>query len=517
MLSDGLYQGPDERDQEIFQATVPEDHYLRQVKAIIDFEACRDELAGCYCPTYGRPAMEPLLLLKLEFLQFHYNLSDRRVVYQARSDMAMRYFLDLSLHSPLPHHTLLTKFRDRLGPDKHQKVFHAIVAQARAHGLVKDRLRLKDATHVIANIAIPSTIQLVADTRDQLLQAARPYAAAQVAAFEAQRDAERLATADLSDALGLLHRVTHLRAIVAWADTLKSQLEPQAADTPPERLAEALRLAHKVLADREDPKAMDKVLSTQDVDARRGFHHRYFDGYKLDVLTDADSNIITGVNVLPGNGDECADVRTLITQEQEAHGNKVEALSIDSIGFRGASLREWTDPQGLNLEVFVPPTGGEASATHFMGEHFTLDAAGDRLTCPAGESTASRARSSNDTGWVYRFPASACRGCPLQQPCMEQMPKRGGRAVFKNDYEQEILAARAKARTPAFDAARRQHWRVERTLAEMVRWHGARRARYRGHWKVLLQVLMTSIVVNVKRVVHLLGARKVRAGLQASG
>ena len=95
-----------------------------------------------------------MLLLKLEFLQFHYNLSDRQVIEQSHYNMAFRWFLDLSLDSPLPHHTLLTYFRERLGAQKHQEVFDAVVGQARAQGLVKDRLRLKDATHVVANIAI---------------------------------------------------------------------------------------------------------------------------------------------------------------------------------------------------------------------------------------------------------------------------------------------------------------------------------------------------------------------------
>jgi hypothetical protein len=40
--------------------------------------------------------------------------------------------------------------------------FDDLVAQAREHGLIKDRLRLNDATHIPANIAIPSTLTLAA-------------------------------------------------------------------------------------------------------------------------------------------------------------------------------------------------------------------------------------------------------------------------------------------------------------------------------------------------------------------
>ena len=132
------YSPPDERDQEIFQATVPDGHYLRKVKEVIDFERFRPILTDVYCLDQGRPAIEPLLLLKLEFLQYQYNHSDRQVIEHARSNMAYRCFLDLSLHSSLPHHTLLTYFRQRLGMERHQQVFDAVVAQAREHGLVKE-------------------------------------------------------------------------------------------------------------------------------------------------------------------------------------------------------------------------------------------------------------------------------------------------------------------------------------------------------------------------------------------
>jgi transposase len=517
MLAAANYTTADESDHEIFRATVPENHYLRQVNALMDFERCRQELICCYDPTQGRPALEPVLLLKMEFLQFHYNLSDRQVVEQSHYNMAFRYFLGLSLRSPLPHHTSFTKFRERLGAETHQQVFDDIVAQAREHGLVKDRLRLKDATHVIANIAIPSTIALVAVTRQRLLDAVRPYAAARAATAEAHAEALHTTTADLSGAERLLQRVAHLRSIVCWVDLLVTDLGPAAAeDGQRQSLAEALRLAHKVLSDREEAKATDQLVRVHDADARTGYHGSFYVGYKLDVATDGDSEIITALNVLPANGDEAADATTLITQEEQAHGNDVHTLSIDAIGFRGSLLREWTDPQGLNLDVVVPPKN-DAPPPCFTGEQFTLSASGDRLTCPAGHTAQNRARSSNDTGWVFRFPRSACQECPLRQQCLAEMPKRGGRAVFKSEYEEEIRAARAKAQTPEFEAVRRQHWRIERKLGEMVRWHGARRARYRGCAKVLLQGLMTGIVVNVKRVVHLVLARTVRAELAASG
>ena len=97
------------------------------------------------------------------------------------------------------------------------------------------------------------------------------------------------------------------------------------------------------------------------------------------------------------------------------------------------------------------------------------------------------------------------------------------RTVIKNDYEAEYSAAQAKAHTAEYAEVRRQHPAVERKLAEMVRWHGLRRARYRGRAKVRYQGLLTGLVVNMKRLVRLLfvpgGSRAgtVRAGLAVVG
>ena len=511
------YVLPDERDPEIFEATVPHDHYLRRVRAVIDFERFRTDLLACYSEGLGRPALEPLLLLKLEFLQYHYNLSDRRVVEQARYNMAFRYFLDLSLKSPLPQHTLLTKFRQRLGVDQHLRIFEEVVAQARAYGLVKDRLRLKDATHVIANIAIPATVRLVAETRQQLLNALRPYQPERVAVEEARATTIRTTTADLSSEERLLQRVTHLRAIVTGVEECLAvgSLAPTTEPGWP-ALQEALQAAHKVLADREQPHSKDRLVSWQDPDARWGEHHVHYVGYLLDIAEDADSGIITALNVLPANGDEARDATTLIEQEEQAQGNDVQALSMDGAGCRGELLREWTDPQGLNLEVIVPPRPQPEPTGYFTVAHFMPTADGEAMTCPAGQTSQRRTRNRHQSGWMFRWKRKVCAACPLLGQCMAQLPRVNGRQVSTNDYEAEYQAVRAKAQTPAYQEIRRQHRSVERKLGELVRWHSLRRARYRGRVRVLLQSLLTAVVVNIKCVVHALTAPPVRAAALAS-
>lgn len=502
MLQQHYYTEPTDLDRLVFDKLIPEDHYLRQVKALIDFSFVRELVQDCYSPAMGRPAEDPVRLFKLEFLQLHYGLSDREVLKHAQVNVAFRYFLELSLESKLPSHGLLSQFRSRLGLERYQGIFDEIVAQARSHGLVKDRLRLKDATHVIANIAVPSTLALVAQIRDRLLDSAAPYAPERVAAEQATAVEIRQATADLSDRERLVHRVEHLRRIVHWADALSAQLGAvEATDAVRARFEQVLALAHKVLSDQQGKR--DKLRSVVDPDARRGKHGAFFDGYLLDVMLDPESEVITALEVLPGNGAEAADAPRLIEAEEAAHGNTVDALSIDGVGWQGPVLR--TLAQDLAVEVYVP-VPAEAEATGFFSaEDFTLDETETVLSCPGGAQTTKRYRNEKDTAWRYEFKRSQCQGCPLLGRCLKRLPGHYGRRVYKNDYQAEYDAARARAQTPAYAAVRRVHPRIERKLAEIVRYHGGRRARSRGRWRVGIEYLLRGIVVNVKRMVRLLG------------
>lgn len=506
MLKESYYTAPTEIDQLVFTKLVSPDHYLRRVKQCIDFERFRDLVKDCYSPAMGRTAEDPVRMLKLELLQFHYTLSDREVIAAAQVNVAFRFFLDLSLDSRLPVPSLLSQFRTRLGVERHQALFDQLVTQARDQGLVRDRLRLKDATHVLANIAVPSTLGLVAQTRQRLLAAARPYAPDRVAAEEAEVARVRQATADLKDLDRLAHRVAHLRAIVAWADALQQDLGPLPAAPAQERtrFEAALALAHRVLADRDEPDKGDQVRSVVDPDARRGKHGAYFDGYLLDVSLDADSELLTALNVLPGNGDEARDTPTLLAAEAQAQSNRVTAVSIDGIGWNGAVLRTLSGPEGMGVEVYVPPPSAPEEPSVFGPEAFVLDAQQGVLTCPGGQQTTTKMRNAHNTGWKFVFARHQCLGCALQAQCLTARSPKTGRSVMKNDYQAEYEAARARAKTPGYAVVRQQHPRVERKLADIVRYHGGRRSRYRGQWRVQVQYLLTGLVVNVKRMVKLL-------------
>jgi len=113
---------------------------LRKLAAAVDFSFVSDLVRDCYCPDNGRPSWDPLVLFKVVFLQFLYDLADREIEEQVNLHLACKWFVGLQPEEIAPDYSTLCRFRARLGPEKFQAIFNQIIQQAREAGLVHDRL-----------------------------------------------------------------------------------------------------------------------------------------------------------------------------------------------------------------------------------------------------------------------------------------------------------------------------------------------------------------------------------------
>jgi transposase len=507
----------DDFDQQVFRAFVPPQHVLAVALREIDWEALRPSVEAAYSIDKGQPAIDPIRMLKLEFLKDHYRISDMQVIVRAQTDIAFRFFLQVGRGFRLPDPSSLCYFRARLGEEGFVKIFDGLVRQARQAGIVKDRLRLKDASHVIASIAVPTTLTLVAQIRDRLLKTIEPFDPAWAAGQRIEAGLLRERTKDQRDEVRLSARVTHLRELVAWSEQRPVPADRnanKAAAAAWQKFQETLALAQKILHDQDHPDAGRKTLSVSDPESRRGKHGAYYDGYLTDILLDPDSGIITQINVLEAGGDEARDAVTMVMAEQTAHGNQIEALSIDGAGFNGEMLRALEGPvaedpvaegalaeavpeSGLGVTVYVPPKA-QPDNGRFTPQDFSLNEEGTAVTCPAGETSQYSQRNKGRHSTIYRFTRTTCAACPLHERCVSR-PGEGafGRSVTKNDFEAEYQRARDRAETAAYAEVRREHPAVERKLNEQMNHRGGRRARYRGRGKVRIQELMAGFVSNV--------------------
>lgn len=503
-------------DYDIYGRVLPKKSFLFDALRLIDWASFENELQGYYSSSgEGQPEYPPLILLKIEYLRYHFVLSQAKCIERCRYDLLLKFFLQLPVDAEIVDPSTLTVFRRRLGAEGFAAVFDRLISQARGYGLVQDRLRLKDATHILGDVAIPSALGLFAQLRDRMLRVVESLDPSVAAVFRSDMATIRAESEGQGDSVRLLQRVALVKDLLDWMRGLR---EPQQTGTAADdqhaakkwsQLQSTIKLAEKILRDSADPSGGDKVRSVVDPDVRRGKHGDFYDGYLLDVMMDADSEIVTSLDVLPANGDEAANAIDLIKQEEQAHGNDIEQLSMDGIGFNGEVLHQLEDPDTLAVDVYTPPKPF-SSAEGFPASAFELTEDGQRLRCPAGQ-ISGRAGTKKDkpNSTFFQFSRAACGSCPLQPQCHPQMKEtaKSGRQVTKNRYEQDYERARAKAKTDAYAATRARHPAIERKLNEIVRHQGGRRAKYRGRPKVKMQQLMTVFAVNVKRMVKLLGQR----------
>ena len=58
---------------------VPQDHFLRQLDAAVDFSFIRDRVRPLYCEDNGRPSIDPELALRMFILSYLYDISENRL------------------------------------------------------------------------------------------------------------------------------------------------------------------------------------------------------------------------------------------------------------------------------------------------------------------------------------------------------------------------------------------------------------------------------------------------------
>ena len=144
----------------VLERAVPRDHFLVQLRDLIDWRPFTHELSRLYRgrAEQGRPPYEPALLLKMLFISHLYELSDRQTEEAVRDSLSLRHFLGLAVDAPVPDATTLVVFRQRLleraGERGLQAIFAEVLRQARARGLRLGRIQVVDSVHSIANVNV---------------------------------------------------------------------------------------------------------------------------------------------------------------------------------------------------------------------------------------------------------------------------------------------------------------------------------------------------------------------------
>ena len=132
---------------------VPESHLLRMIDKAIDWTFIYDLVEDKYSPDFGRPSMDPVMLIKIPFIQYLYGIrSMRQTIKEIEVNVAYRWFLGIDMLDPVPHFSTFGKnysrrFKDT---DLFEQIFEHILDECYKYKLVDPAEVFVDATHVKA-------------------------------------------------------------------------------------------------------------------------------------------------------------------------------------------------------------------------------------------------------------------------------------------------------------------------------------------------------------------------------
>ena len=382
-----------------------------------------------------------------------------------------------------------------------------------------------DTTNILGRGAVKDTYNLLADGIVKLLRALAAVEQAPVREWAQARGYERYlgssvkgeAAIDWADRQA---RTALLAKIVADADRLL-ELSRQAQGELPEdgeerqRIVAAAELLGQLLlqdveraeggvslgVSLEDGVSRDRMMSVHDPEMRHGHKSssRRFDGHKAAIVVDTDSQLITAVEVLPGNAPDNLGALELVEQSEANTGVPVEEAMGDAAYGDGGTRQTFADA-GRTLIARVP---GRPNRSHFPKEDFRIDLEAGSCTCPAGQVTRTIVpvgRRTDQMGRTYRlkafrFDAAVCGACPLRSQCLAAKPGTG-RTVRLHPQEALLQQARALQHSEGFTEYRQRRVVVEHRLARLVQL-GIRQSRYFGRIKPRFQLYLAATVANL--------------------
>jgi IS5 family transposase len=142
----------------LYDQILPKDHFLVKAKVIIDWDRFTERCLRWYKKSKngGRPPYEPSVLLRILFLSYLYNISERQIEERVNLDLSFKYFVGLGVDEIPPDHSTLTYFKDRLlaggGKTAFDDLLKEILIQAKNKGIEFGSIQIVDATHVKADV-----------------------------------------------------------------------------------------------------------------------------------------------------------------------------------------------------------------------------------------------------------------------------------------------------------------------------------------------------------------------------
>ena len=432
---------------------MPQDHFLRDVDSLVDFDFIYEKVEGLYSHT-GRGSIDPVVIIKMLLIGYLYGImSERKLEKEIIVNIAYRWFLGLNLDDDIPDHSTISQLRRRKFKDSNlfQEIFDEIVRRCIDAGLVDGTLLLRDSTHIRANVRD--------DLREKITVAVEPS--------EYMKKLDELA---LQDELIKTTKKTSPLAKEKTKEITESITDPDCG-----------------ILNREGKP--------------NGFHYLCYE------TVDSKNGIITDVDVTAGNNHDANGCSQRLQYQIEKFGFETEEFGADT-GFDSGEVH--SDMLEMNIRTYIPikESRNQYSDLIFRQSDFEYNSEENHYICPNGCKLKFSSFAKGKGYLIYAASTKDCRICPIRNECISS-EKSKYRTIYRLYHQAEIDIQRKNNETARYNEVMRlrQIW-CEGNHSHQKARHCLSRAKMRGIEKVMEQCLMSACALNLIRLVK--GLKKQR-------
>ncbi len=344
----------------------------------------------------GRPSIDPELMIRMLIVGYVFAIrSERMLCREVKVNLAYRWFCGLSIEDSIPDHSAFSRARHERfrDGDIFRRVFERVVEACIAAGLVGGEGFAVDASLIVA-------------------------------------DANKQRSIPGSEWQKAHGSKTANRAVKEYLATLNDAAFGAASEVTPKFVSPS------------DPAA-------QWTGAMRG---PAFFAYADNYLVDVKFGVIVDVEASRAiRQAEVGAAKTMIGRTEERFGLKPERLAADSAYGSAATLNWIVNEKKIAPHIPVIDKSKREDGS-LSREDFAFDKERNVYVCPQGKLLHTTGRVHDGETLLYRARTSDCGPCPLKARCCPKAPER---KIPRSIYEDARDAARALARTEAFEQSRR--------------------------------------------------------------
>lgn len=548
----------------IVYGAIPPHPFWDKIGQVVDFKFVDEICQPLYSPLGQRP-YAPSLKLKIHLVQRYYNISDREMEQKIIGDIYIKRFLGLPVTHAKFDHSTIGLDRDRLGAEMFHVCHVYILAQALAQGLWgdEDDRWLVDSFHTDANVATPSTHELIQQAAQQIIRHLKKKNPARYAQLKRNMDVGSFfhrPNRDLENkkqSVAFSKTVVEAYGLIAWlkrfesentfpwepkeereiseghcelllrilrenvTDVTKGTKAPKDTDNdgqaPTDESTQTVEASESTSKPSDPPdesvkyveldtkeKPSDRIVSAYDPEVRCGYKtsKKSFVGDKVQVVESSKSHLVLLAEPIAGNEADGKALLPLINSVVNEFGIRPSETVADS-AYGWGSNRKGAHTNNMRLTAPIPKASNPAGSL-FHHSEFQYIPEEEVVVCPAKQKSYRKTHITESQGTQYIFAKETCDACPLRAQCTKG---KSGRTIFVSDYSESLKEAQEYNATEEGQEALKARYEIERTNNEMKRHHGLERPRTRGRSKMRIAVKITSMLINIKVMVKALAKR----------